>query len=157
MNRKFLLPFFAVLIAAIFFFWRYSRPELSTFLQSVADQKYNVLLITIDTIRADRLGCYGFKEVQTPYIDGLAAAGTLFVDATAHVPLTLPSHTSIHTGHFPSFHGVHDNGGFYVSKTQTTLAEIFRKNGFATGAFVGAYVLDSIWGLDQGFDTYFDN
>ncbi len=134
-----------------------ARPELPEFLQSVAKEKYNVLLITVDTIRADRLGCYGFQDIETPNIDALAASGTLFLDATAHVPLTLPSHTSIHTGHFPSFHGIHDNGGFYVSKSQTTLAEMFRQNGFVTAGFVGAYVLDSIWGLDQGFDTYFDN
>jgi arylsulfatase A-like enzyme/Tfp pilus assembly protein PilF len=154
---KLLVPIVIVLLAAVYFIWRSSRPELPEFLQSVAKEQYNVVLITVDTIRADRLGCYGFQDIQTPNIDALAASGTLFLDGTAHVPLTLPSHTSIHTGHFPSFHGIHDNGGFYVSKSQTTLAELFKQKGFATGAFVGAYVLDSIWGLDQGFDTYSDN
>jgi arylsulfatase A-like enzyme len=141
-KTKLLVTVAIILLAAAYFIWKNRRPELSDFLQSIKKEKYNVLLITIDTIRADRLGCYGFKEIETPNIDGLAASGTLFLDATAHVPLTLPSHTSIHTGHFPSFHGVHDNGGFYVSKSQTTLAEIFRQNGFVTGAFVGAYVVD---------------
>ena len=81
----------------------------------------------------------------------------MFRDTTAHVPLTLPSHTSIHSGHFPAFHGVHDNGGFYVPKTMDTLAEVFKRNGFSTSAVVAAYVLDSSWGLNQGFDSYYDN
>ena len=131
--------------------------DLGGFIRKSAAQKYNVLLITIDTLRADRLHCYGFEEIRTPSIDGLAESGVLFTDATAHVPLTLPAHTGIMTGNFPSFHGVHDNGGFYVAKTQTTIAELFKQNGYSTAAFVGAFVLDSTWGLNQGFDTYFDN
>ena len=149
----------AVLAVALsgLLFWRYHQVNLSEFIQQSAKQKYNVLLITIDTLRADHLHCYGFPDNLTPNIDALAGTGVRFADATAHVPLTLPSHTSIHTGMFPSFHGVHDNGGFYVSKNQTTMAELFKKNGFSTAAFVGAFVLDSTWGIDQGFDTYFDN
>lgn len=142
---------------AVFFVWRERRVKLSDFLQETSRKKYNVLLITIDTLRADHLGCYGFKEISTPNIDALAAGGIQFADATAHVPLTLPSHTSIHTGNFPAYHGVHDNGGFYVPKSQITMAKLFKQNGFSTAAFVGAYVLDHIWGLNQGFDTYFDN
>lgn len=144
-------------VAGAYWFWKSRQVRLSDFLQQTSQQKYNVLLITIDTLRADHLGCYGFKEIATPNIDALAAGGIRFADATAHVPLTLPSHTSIHTGNFPAYHGVHDNGGFYVPKTQITMAKLFKQNGFATGAFVGAYVLDHIWGLNQGFDTYFDN
>ncbi len=137
--------------------WKYHSADLPGLIAKASRQHYNVLLITIDTIRADRIGCYGFREISTPNIDGLAASGTLFLNATAHAPMTLPSHTSIHTGHFPSFHGVHDNGGFYVPKSELTLAELFKKNGFVTAAFVAAFVLDSSWGLDQGFETYFDN
>lgn len=150
---------FAVLLAgfAAFLFWKSRQLQLSDFIRQTADRKYNVLLITIDTLRADHLGCYGFSEIATPNIDALAAGGIRFADATAHVPLTLPSHTSIHTGNFPAFHGVHDNGGFYVPKSQITIARLFKEHGFATAAFVGAYVLDHIWGLNQGFDTYFDN
>jgi arylsulfatase A-like enzyme/Tfp pilus assembly protein PilF len=151
---------FAVLLAgglAGFFIWRSRQMRLTDFLLETSRNKYNVLLITIDTLRADHLGCYGFKEISTPNIDALAAGGIQFADTTAHVPLTLPSHTSIHTGNFPAFHGVHDNGGFYVPKSQITMAKLFKQNGFATAAFVGAYVLDHIWGLNQGFDTYFDN
>jgi arylsulfatase A-like enzyme/Tfp pilus assembly protein PilF len=148
------------LVASLLGFVIYEKMQnvsLPDFIARASRHHYNVLLITIDTLRADHLGCYGFREISTPSIDQLAASGTLFLNMTAHAPMTLPSHTSIHTGHFPSFHGVHDNGGFYVPKSELTLAEIFKQHGFATAAFVGAFVLDSSWGLDQGFDTYFDN
>jgi arylsulfatase A-like enzyme/Tfp pilus assembly protein PilF len=154
--RKFALIVFLLAIGA-FIYWKFFHLDLAGLVKKVKGEKYNVLLITIDTLRADRLGCYGYSEIQTPNIDALAKSGVLFKDATAHVPLTLPAHTSIMTGNFPPYHGVHDNGGFYVSKSQTTMAELFKQNGFSTAAFVGAYVLDSMWGIDQGFDTYFDN
>ena len=118
---------------------------------------FNVILITLDTTRADRLGCYGFAGVKTPALDGLAARGVRFERCYAQTPLTLPSHTSIMTGTLPVFHGVRDNGGFLVPQPLTTMAELFQDRGYATGAFIAAYVLDSKWGLDQGFDTYFDN
>jgi arylsulfatase A-like enzyme/Tfp pilus assembly protein PilF len=116
----------------------------------------NVVVVTLDTLRADRLGCYGFRGVPTPHIDGLAAEGVLFEQATATVPLTLPSHASIFTGLIPPNHGVRDNGGFFVEDELTTLAERMRDGGWATGAFVGAWVLDSKWGIGQGFDHYSD-
>lgn len=147
----------SIVALAVLFWFKNRKIEISDLVRDVSAGKYNVLLITIDTLRSDRLGCYGFTGIQTPNIDSLAASGIRFVDATAHVPLTLPSHSSIHTGRFPSLHGVHDNGGFYLSKDVTTMAELFKNNGFATAAFVAAYVLDSSWGLNQGFDTYFDN
>lgn len=117
----------------------------------------NVLVLTIDTLRADRLGCYGFAGIETPAIDRLAEAGVRFGRCIAPTPLTLPSHTSIMTGTLPLFHGVRDNGGFVVPPALTTLAESFREGGYRTGAFVAAYVLDSKWGLNQGFETYFDD
>jgi arylsulfatase A-like enzyme/Tfp pilus assembly protein PilF len=117
----------------------------------------NVLLITLDTTRADHLGCYGYPNVRTPNIDGLAAEGVLFKNTTAQSPLTLPSHSSIFTGNYPSRHGVRDNGGFYLGPENITLAELLKQNGWATSAFVGAFVLDSRWGLNQGFDYYYDN
>ena len=116
----------------------------------------NVVVITLDTTRADRLGCYGFGGVETPNIDGLAADGVLFEHATATVPLTFPSHSSIFTGLIPPHHGVRDNGGFFLDDAKVTLAERLRGAGYATGAFVGAWVLESKWGLAQGFDEYSD-
>ncbi len=161
-HRKFwryLFPLIALGLAlALYGVWRRTHQvNLAEFIQKSSQQKYNILLITIDTLRADRLGCYGFKEISTPNIDSLASSGTMFRDTSAHVALTLPAHTSIHSGYFPSYHGVHDNGGFHVPKNMNTLAEVFKKNGFSTAAFVAAYVLDSIWGLNQGFDTYYDH
>jgi arylsulfatase A-like enzyme/tetratricopeptide (TPR) repeat protein len=116
----------------------------------------NVVVVTLDTLRADRLGCYGFRGVETPHIDGVAAEGVLFEQATATVPLTLPSHASIFTGLIPPNHGVRDNGGFFVEEGLTTLAERMKDGGWTTGAFVGAWVLDSKWGIGQGFDHYSD-
>lgn len=117
----------------------------------------NVLLITLDTTRADRLGCYGAKGVTTPNLDALAARGTLFERAIAPVPLTLPSHTSLMTGELPAMHGVRDNGGFRVGAEKVTLAEILAARGWATAGFVSAYVLDHRWGIAQGFETYYDD
>jgi arylsulfatase A-like enzyme/Tfp pilus assembly protein PilF len=116
----------------------------------------NVVVITLDTTRADRLGCYGFPGVETPEIDRLAAEGVQFDHATATVPLTFPSHSSIFTGLIPPHHGVRDNGGFFLDDGKTTLAERLRGAGYTTGAFVGAWVLESKWGLAQGFDVYSD-
>jgi arylsulfatase A-like enzyme/predicted Zn-dependent protease len=116
----------------------------------------NVIVITLDTCRADRLGCYGFSLIQTPTIDGFAERGVRFEDCIAQTPLTLPSHTSLFTGTLPFFHGVRDNGGFVVPPELKTMAEVFKDGGYATAAFIAAYVLDSKWGLAQGFDTYYD-
>ncbi len=117
----------------------------------------NILLIIIDTLRADHLGCYGYQEIKTPNIDRLAREGVLFTNATCQVPLTLPSHCCILTGTHPMYHGVRDNAGFYLEEKNTTLAEILKGYGYATSGFIGAFVLDSRWGIDQGFDYYFDN
>jgi arylsulfatase A-like enzyme/Flp pilus assembly protein TadD len=116
----------------------------------------NLVVVTLDTTRADRLGCYGFRGVDTPNIDALARDGIVFDHATATVPLTFPSHSSIFTGLVPPHHGVHDNGGFFLDDAKVTLAERLREKGFATGAFVAAWVLDRKWGLAQGFDEYSD-
>ncbi|MDD8014755.1 MAG: sulfatase-like hydrolase/transferase [Acidobacteriota bacterium] len=122
-----------------------------------AKKELNILLITIDTLRADKLGCYGNRDPLTPNIDGLAAQGFLFDQAFAHAPTTLPSHTSILTGMTPLGHGVHDNSNFVVGSSSLTLAEHLKSNGYATAAFVGAFPLDSRFGLTQGFDVYDDN
>lgn len=117
----------------------------------------SVLLVSIDTLRADRLGSYGYKAAATPVLDGLAGRGLRFDQATTVTPLTLPAHASLLTGTFPGFHGVRDNGSFYVDEAMTTLAEVFKARGYRTGGFVGAFVLDRRWGIGQGFDRYFDD
>jgi arylsulfatase A-like enzyme/Flp pilus assembly protein TadD len=114
----------------------------------------NVVLVTIDTVRADRVGCYGYQKAHTPTLDALAREGVLFRTTVASVPLTLPSHCSILTGAYPTLHGVRDNLGYNLGDTLPTLATILKQRGYATAAFVGADVLDPHRGLDRGFDTY---
>jgi len=118
---------------------------------------YDVVLITLDTLRPDHLGCYGNTSVQTPQIDQLAATGARFTQAFTPVPITLPAHTSLLTGAFPLATGVHDFTGNRVPPGAPTLAKILRDHGYSTAAFIGAPVLDSRFGLNQGFDTYFDH
>lgn len=117
----------------------------------------NVLLISIDTIRADHLPAYGYVGFETPAISQLAREGVLLRTASTPVPLTLPAHVSLLTGLAPFSHGVRDNAGFRLDDRVRTLAEIFKEHGYRTGAFVSAFVLDSRWGLAQGFDEYFDD
>ena len=117
----------------------------------------NLLLITLDTLRADRLGSYGYAAARTPNLDRLAGRGLRFERAATVVPLTLPAHASLMTGTHPGFHGVRDNGGFYLEDEAETLAEVLRANRLRTGAFVGAFVLDSRWGIGQGFDHFHDD
>ena len=117
----------------------------------------NLLLVSIDTLRADHLGCYGYAGAETPRLDALARSGLRFARAATVVPLTLPAHSSLMTGTFPAWHGVRDNGGFYLGDDQTTLAETLRERGYRTGGFVSAFVLDHRWGIGQGFEKYFDD
>ena len=119
-----------------------------------AQEDVNVLLISIDTIRPDRLSCYSPKHVQTPRIDALAAKGVLFERAFAHNPMTLPSHVNILTGTTPLYHGVHENSKSILTPDFLTLAEYLKEKGYATGAFVGSFALDPRFGLNQGFDVY---
>lgn len=114
----------------------------------------SVLLVTFDTTRADRIGAYGFDGAHTPTLDRLASGGLVFEHAVAPTPITLPSHVSILTGLYPSAHGVHDNAGFELSGDATLVSEVLAGEGFRTGAFVGAYVLDRRFGLDQSFEVY---
>ncbi len=116
---------------------------------------YNVLLITLDTTRADHLGCYGHEPAKTPYLDGLAREGIRFARAYCPAPLTLPSHASIMTGLYPVMHGIRNNGQDLPSRIRT-LAEIMKGRGYITGAFVSAFSVDSRFGIDRGFDVYDD-
>jgi len=121
-----------------------------------ASEPHNLLLITVDTLRADYLSCNGSTRVETPHLDRLAASGVNFTRARAQVPLTLPSHASILTGYLPPNHTVRDNGGYRLPATQRTLAEVLDEAGYDTAAFVGSFVLDRRFGLAQGFDHYDD-
>jgi choline-sulfatase len=117
----------------------------------------NILLITIDTLRADRLGCYGFANASTPTLDALAGRGVRFATAVTHVPLTGPSHASILTGRTPLGHGFRDNGGFVLPPDLGTAPEVFRQAGYRTAAFVSGFPLDRRFGMDRGFETYDDH
>jgi len=117
----------------------------------------NVVFITIDTLRADHLGCYGDKEIRTPNIDALAAESFRFERAYTPVPVTLPAHTAIFTGTYPTLSGMHDFSGNKLNPKQPTLASVLKQQGYATGAVVGSAVLDSRFGLNQGFDFYYDH
>lgn len=137
-----------LLAGAGWFYWRHQRTTRIP---------RNVILVTIDTLREDHLGAYGYQAAQTPNIDAMAREGAQFMQATAVTPLTLPSHSCIMTGDYPTVHGVRDNGGFYLDDKWQTLAETMKAGGFATGGFVSAFVLDRKWGIAQGFDEYFDH
>jgi arylsulfatase A-like enzyme/Tfp pilus assembly protein PilF len=123
---------------------------------AVREPGLNVLLVTIDTLRADALGCYGNARAQTPWIDRLARGGVRFTQAQAHNVVTLPSHTNILTGRLPFAHGVRDNAGFRLPGGVDTLARILGRSGYRTAAFVSAFTLDSRFGLDRGFEVYDD-
>lgn len=114
----------------------------------------NVLLISLDTTRADHLGVYGRAAARTPYLDALAAEGFLFRRHMTPVPITLPAHASLMTGHYPPTHTVRDNGTFIVPPEAVTLAEVLSGEGYATAAFLGAFPLAARFGLDQGFEVY---
>ncbi len=121
-----------------------------------AAEPVNVILITIDTLRADRLSCLG-SDVRTPHLDRLASEGLLFTNASTTVPFTLPAHSSIMTGTYPPFHGVRENVGYYLGEDNRTLAQILSEAGWQTAGFVSAFVLDSRWGIGRGFEHYFDD
>ncbi len=121
-----------------------------------APEKPDVVLITLDTTRADRLGCYGGDPAVSPALDALARRGVRFRRAYSHVPTTLPSHASLLTGLVPARHGVHENGTFVLGPGYPTLAETFLGAGYRTGAFVSAIVLDRRYGLARGFLDYVD-
>jgi choline-sulfatase len=136
--------------------WARSRSaDLSSLVGPGDADGYNLLLVTLDTVRADHLGCYGENDqAETPFLDSLCRNGVMFSDAVTSVPITLPSHTTIMTGLYPPNHGVRDNGTYRLAEERTTLAEDLRSHGYETAAFVGCFVLDARFGLNQGFDRY---
>jgi arylsulfatase A-like enzyme/Flp pilus assembly protein TadD len=152
MNKEILnkprIVIFILLVVVVFGLWFFSRPDVGNI--------RNVILISIDTCRADHLGCYGYQQKTTPNIDAIAAEGILFESVVAPTPLTLPSHASMLTGTIPVYHGVHDNGDYRLGQSNVSLAEILKEAGFVTGAAVSAFVLDSKSGIGQGFDSFDD-
>lgn len=117
---------------------------------------FNVLMVTLDTTRADHLGCYGYAKAATPVLDRLAAGGVRFAEAVTVTPETLPAHATLFTGLLPPRHGVRVNAEGRLDSRHVTLAEVARARGYETAAFVSAFVLDARFGLDQGFDLYDD-
>jgi len=147
--RRIVFVFLLALVAGGLAWWlRPSRP---------LPLRPNVLLITIDTLRADRLGCAGYAAARTPVLDGLAGRGVRFTTAIAHTPLTAPSHASILTALSPLRHGVRNNGGFVLPESIPTLAEDFAHAGYRTAAFVSGFPLDRRFGFARGFDVYDDH
>ncbi len=146
MSLKKICIFFSILLLflALFYFF-YPRQQV-----------FNLVLITIDTLRADRLGCYGWDKASTPNIDALSQEGILFERAYSHSPLTLPSHASLLTGSSPAFHGIKDNSFFRLPSNIPTLATLLQKRGYQTGAVVSGATLARSKGLDQGFSEYDD-
>lgn len=152
MTRKLLFAGVGVMVLLVLWFAARNQREGGA---AVGD-RLSLLLVTLDTTRADRIGCYQHPDARTPTFDGLARSGVLFRDAFCQVPLTLPSHTSMLTGTYPATNGVRING-MSLGGGVRTLAEVFRDRGYRTAAFVSGLVLDSGFGLDRGFDTYDDD
>lgn len=154
MRTKIILLLIVISLAAIIFIWKFQKESVPKFGDF---SNYNLLLITIDTLRADHLPAYGYTKIHTPNLDRLASESLVFEDVIAQVPMTLPSHTSILTGLLPPVHGVRDNAGFILDPKVNTLPEILKSKNYKTAAFISAFVLDSQFGLAQGFDLYSDN
>ena len=155
-QKKFSFLVFAalfVVIAGLVVVFRIIRPTADV----KKDPGLNVLIITLDTTRADRLGCYGYPKAGTPNLDALAAGGIRFENATCQVPLTGPSHCSLFTGTYPFVHQVHNNGSSVLPPEIQTLAETLKAAGRTTAAFVGSFSVDSRFGLGRGFDVYDDD
>ena len=159
-NKKIFLFFFSVLFLFLYPLLE-SRPTNKEIpggeIVKIKSRKWNVLLITIDTLRSDRVSAYSDEHLKTPHIDGIASKGVVFTKAYAHNPLTLASHVNILTGATPLYHGISDNAGYKLEDRFLTTAEFLKEKNYSTGAFVGAFPLDSRFGLDQGFDVYDDS
>ena len=142
-----ILILFAAAAAVFFFVLKQEKGPLNL----------NIMVMTLDTTRADHIGIYGSQEVSTPNIDHLAANGIYFKNCYAPVPLTLPSHCSLFTGQYPIGHNVRNNGRYALQKDELTMAEFFKKKGYHNFAVIASYVLLSKFGLNQGFDIYEDS
>ncbi len=146
-----------VLVIVVFRGQKISGPSIGPLSRDLDLTGANVLLITLDTTRADRIGSYGYAAAETPRLDALASEAVLFEHAVTPTAFTLPSHSSIMTGLYPPFHGVRLNGGAALADVQVTLAERLAGAGYRCGAVVAAFVVDQRWGLSQGFERYDDD
>jgi arylsulfatase A-like enzyme/Tfp pilus assembly protein PilF len=151
MKRRVVVALAAVAVLAVALWWLSRTPGFA--IAPNADR--DILLVTIDTLRADAVGSYGGRAV-TPTLDALAERGARFEFAHAHAVVTLPSHASILTGRYPYEHGIRDNTGYRLDPAHETAATLLKKHGFATAAFIGGFPLDHRFGLNAGFDLYDD-
>lgn len=159
MSLKFITLIITILILLPLSASCFSSPDTAPDgpLQTQIPGTKNILLITMDTTRADSLGCYGNTEILTPNLDSLANEGVRLINVYATCPMTFPSHASILAGQYPFTHGVRNNTHFTFDSRNLSIAEILRDSGWTTAAFVGATILKGSLGLDQGFDLYFDD
>ena len=144
-RSKLVLGLFGIAAIAVLAAWCWPRP------------RWNLLLVTFDTTRADHIGCYGHRQALTPVLDSLAERGVLFDRAYTPVPMTLPAHASLLTGLYPPEHGLRINGTGRLGTQIPTLAEMLRKEGYDTAAFIASFVLHSKFGLNRGFQEYDDD
>lgn len=151
LSRSYHILLVLAMIVIIWAAWSFLGPVISP------KEACNIVLISIDTCRADYLSCYGYSRKTTPNIDDIAGVGILFENVITPVPITLPAHCSTLTGTTPLYHQVHDNLGYKLGSSNVTLAEIMRDHGYKTGAIISSFVLDSQFGLEQGFDSYNDS
>ncbi len=165
-QRRSKRPVFGALVALLVgigaYLWlREGRrePDVRELWSEVAGEStdWNVVLVTIDTLRADRVGCYGYSRIETPHLDALAREGVLFRNASTTVPFTLPAHSSMMTGTYPPYHGVRENVGYRLDESVATMAEWLGEAGRTSAGFVSAFVLDARWGIARGFHHFFDD
>jgi arylsulfatase A-like enzyme/Tfp pilus assembly protein PilF len=154
-SRRLAVALAAIAIAGAGAWWSMARRGDSA-PPGLPRARHHVLVVTLDTTRADRLGSYGYAAARTRYMDRLAAEGVRFDQAISPAPLTLPAHATLFTGLYPFEHGVRNNGNFYLADRFDTLAARLKQEGYRTGAFVSSFILDRRYGLARGFDVYDD-
>jgi len=155
--KKALPVLIIIAVVAICWFLRYGEHERTGPVNTnLPDKIDTIVLISIDTIRADHMSCYGYKHRTTPNIDKMAKDSLFIQDAFSTIPLTLPAHSSMLTGLIPPTHGIHDNFEMRLPDENLTLAEIMKDNGFSTYGIISSVVLDSRFGMGQGFDVFDD-
>lgn len=154
---KRIISYLAIVTAVALVFFIFIGPGVKSSINRGKLKDLNVIFITLDTLRADFVGVYKKGKAETPSMDAVANEGVVFENCISQSPLTLPSHTTMLTGTYPTYHQIRDNGGFLVPDSLEFVSEVLKKNGFTTSAFIASYVLHSKWGINQGFDYYSDD